>query len=346
MSASAFRSPLMQQIAAAARSQHRPPLFLNELSKSTSKDRVINSKSTHSRAASNTPSLQSQQSKKSTNGLSKSVLCSMQPTPKFSNIHSLSSVKSSTATDGINLDESDENKPSSSSSLFQRMIETRRTISRYNPIDLAQLPILKDAIQRAVTCATTAPNHHRTEPTTYYRILAHTDSWGQLMDMCYNVALCKNLKKKKSRESAEMNADYKKKKWQNTIGGYIVVCVRNQPIQDDQYPYKSFSKHENEKEFDYWYDTIQLHPPTTEKQLEDYASACASIQNILLSLHSDDWGAKWATGPMIRCRAMRSLVGCEEDEAIAGLIMVGSPKLIPREWRRRRDFSDVLKDLS
>lgn len=164
------------------------------------------------------------------------------------------------------------------------------------------------------------------------------------MDICYNVALCRNLKKR-TREEAEKNAEAKKKKWQETIGAYIVVCVANQPVQDELLPYKDFETRKDE-DFEYWYDTLPMKPPQTERQLEDYASACASIQNMLLSLHTEELGSKWATGPMIRCRATRFLIGCKIDEAIAGLIMVGDAKIIPKEWRRRRAFEgDVFRKL-
>ena len=133
-------------------------------------------------------------------------------------------------------------------------------------------------------------------------------------------------------------------KWKKTIGGYIVVCVGDQPLQDDEYPYKAFSS--KEEDFDYWYSPIPMRAPQTERQLEDYASASASIQNILLSLHSEKFSAKWATGPMIRCRSTRSLIGCKESDAIVGLIMIGDPKGIPRKWRRQREFDgDVMRDL-
>ncbi len=86
--------------------------------------------------------------------------------------------------------------------------------------------------------------------------------------------------------------------------------------------------------------------PRTVRQLEDYAAACASIQNLLLSLHSEGLGSKWATGPVIRTRAFRDLIGCEEDDMVVGLIMVGWPKRVPRMPRRRRDLEgDILKDV-
>jgi len=44
-----------------------------------------------------------------------------------------------------------------------------------------------------------------------------------------------------------------------------------------------------------------------------YAAACAVIQNILLSLHSNVIGTKWATGPvLLKMPAFLSLVGLEE----------------------------------
>lgn len=204
---------------------------------------------------------------------------------------------------------------------------------------------------RAVECAIHAPNHHRTEPTTYYKIVTNTDACNRLIHICYNVALCRNLKTK-TKQEAQMNAESKMQKWKNTISGYIVVCVANQPLQDDEYPYKPLTLldgtnlEDDASHFSYWYDTLPLHPPQTERQLEDYASACASIQNLMLSLHSEHWGSKWATGPIIRCRAMRSLIGCKENDAIAGIVMIGDPKVLPREWRRRRALDgDVMREL-
>jgi nitroreductase len=222
------------------------------------------------------------------------------------------------------------------------------------PIDFSRISLLKESMTRAVECATYAPNHHRTEPTTYYKVVAHTEASKRLMDICYNVALCRNLKKK-TIEEAQTNAGLKMQKWKDTISGYIIVSVGNQPVQDEEYPYDSSSSssllHKDEidkddKSLTFWYDTMPIRPPQTERQLEDYASACASIQNILLSLHSENWGSKWATGPIIRCRAMRSLIGCKENDAIVGIVMIGDAQVTPREWnRKRRLHGDVMREL-
>ena len=348
MSANAFRSPLMQQIVAAARSQHRPPLAFSEFGKKsdsptpTPTPRTIVQRHSCSLSHHNKSDLM-------TSRASNFRMPSIEPSfPEMRPLSSSAATVTSVDTDALNL-QTEEQADNYSS--FQNMIKTRRTTSNYNPIDFSDMIVsrLQDSMERGIRLGTTAPNHRRTELTTYYRIVANTDNCNQLLNICYNVALCKNLKTK-TKQEAQINAESKKEKWKNTICGFIVVCVGSQPMQDDQYPYKSISTNDatcNGDDFDYWYDAIPLRPPQTERQLDDYASACASIQNILLSLHSEDWGSKWASGPMIRCRALRHLVGCNEDDAITGLIMVGNPKAtrIPKPWRRRRDFSDVMRDL-
>lgn len=337
MSANAFRSPLMQQIANAARNQHRPPFAFSSSQLRNEKQEKPSSPS----RSMNTSSLLRRPSQTKTihdsarsplDSLAKPILTNIISPFSTNNIPLVSSMKG------------DEDEDPSSHFNLQSTIHSRRTTSAYKPFDVSKIPELKSSIARAISCATRAPNHHRTEPTTYYRIVTNTKACEKLMDICYNVALCRNLKKR-TREEAEKNAEAKKKKWQETIGAYIVVCVANQPVQDELLPYKDFETKKDE-DFEYWYDTLPMKPPQTERQLEDYASACASIQNMLLSLHTEELGSKWATGPMIRCRATRSLIGCEIDEAIAGLIMVGDAKIIPKEWRRRRAFEgDVFRKL-
>lgn len=330
MSANVFRSPLMQQIAAAARSQHRQPLvFSSHLSSrrsssSTTENRAPSSPKTSRQASSlSTPTIDKFASKAlSTGSASLESLPPLQPNSRF-----LSS--QSESTDYL---------------LFQSTIQSRRTPSNFkNPFDLITVPLLAESITRAIECGTYAPNHHRTEPTTYYRTVTKTMACDELLEICYNVTLCRNLKKK-SIDEAHINAETKMNKWKDTIGGYIVVCVDDQPVQDDEYPYKKFSS--KDEDFDYWYDTLPVRAPQTERQLEDYASASASIQNILLSIHSENYSAKWATGPMIRCRSTRALIGCKETDAIVGLIMIGDPKVDPRPWRKKREFDgDVMRDL-
>lgn len=82
-----------------------------------------------------------------------------------------------------------------------------------------------------------------------------------------------------------------------------------------------------------------------------YASTCAAIQNILLSLHAEQIASKWATGPVVQTPAFRHLVGATPCDRIVALIMVGLPKKeemgssSSRQRRLRREWGDVVEDL-
>ena len=56
------------------------------------------------------------------------------------------------------------------------------------------------------------------------------------------------------------------------------------------------------------YDPLPYAPPATERALEDYAAACAATQNVLLSLHAEGLATKWATGSVVKTPAFRALV--------------------------------------
>ena len=125
----------------------------------------------------------------------------------------------------------------------------------------------------------------------------------------------------------------KREKWSN-IPAFVVATVS---AMEDQ---ASRASEEDS------YKDLPYVPPTTIRQLEDYASACASVQNLLLSLHADGLGSKWATGPVIRTRAFRDLIGCEQKDMVVGLIMVGWPKRLPKMRRRRELEGDVMRDIT
>lgn len=351
MSANAFRSPLMQHFASAAKSQHRPPLVLSRFCSSTSDEKSENmtrkehpsnqslsvSGGCHIKASNvlysdGFLSTKSKERKDPRRLIHSSSERSDQPLHHFSTLQS-------------------QNAAATDHSIYE-IIRSRRT-SVLGPINTPDLPHLRDSITKAIELATYGPNHRRTEPTTYYRIFSNTLSSNKLANICYNVSLCCNIKSK-SIEDATSNAEDKKNKWLSTVACYIAVTCSNQPIQDvepnEDYKNNShFSSIEphNENEFHYWFHPLSIQYPETERQLEDYASSCASIQNLLLSLHADNYGSKWATGPLVRSRAFRSLLGCKQDELVVGLIMVGTPKFVPtKPWRRRRDLDgDVLRDL-
>lgn len=97
---------------------------------------------------------------------------------------------------------------------------------------------------------------------------------------------------------------------------------------------------------DVWLPVLSLAIDTLCCLLDvQYAAACAAVQNMLLSLHAEGYGTKWATGPIIRTKAFRELIGCQETDRVVGLVMVGEPKAIPREPRRKKHLEDLVRDL-
>ena len=80
------------------------------------------------------------------------------------------------------------------------------------------------------------------------------------------------------------------------------------------------------------------------------------MQNVLLSLHAEGIGSKWATGPVIHTPAFRELVHAQPSDRVAALIMVGgSTEFVSdrdekmtsvRRHRRRSLHGDLLQDLA
>ena len=347
----AFRSHLMQQFAAAARQQSRPPLALAPLYG----DGGSTASSQRRRATTASPSPPRRGPSTATAIPPPPTAAGLSPRYMVQGItRSLSSLTATslaaaaeeegeaTATNNNN-DESIPAPPSipELQQSFQNLLKTRRTIS-----NLVQHPEssahLNAAISRAVQCAVEAPNHKRTEPYTFTRLIAPSAATEALADVCYNVSVRRMREKQKGSEKTLLaEAERKRDRWRN-IPAFLVAAVGGMP---DQVPSDSHPTHQKERS-EYMYAELPLVPPQTELQLENYAATCAATQNVLLSLHAEELGSKWATGPVIRTKAFRDVVQLRNDELVVGLIMLGVPKRVPRSPRRRRRLmGDVLKDL-
>lgn len=324
MNTSPFRSHLMQQFYSAARTQSRPPLVLA----TTLKERNTANNDVHDKTSSD----HRRQASSTTIASSSHALEFRQCQDSLSR-----SFATTAKSDG----------PSIAAQSMQQLITSRRTVSNFLPHPpsssssienaiLSSQRILQDAIQRGVECAMSAPNHKITEPTTFHQILTPSTASERLLDISYEVTYQRLLLNKLSGvEACRNEAIRKRDKWAN-VPAFLVAAVGG---MEDQY------NHETE-DVRSPYEELPLIPPRSIQQLEDYASSCASIQNLLLSLHSEGLASKWSTGPIIRTAALRDLVGCGKNDMIVGLIMIGWPKRVPRMPRRRRDRDgDVLKDV-
>lgn len=256
-----FRSHLMQQFAAAARHQSRPPLALAAASSSSSSPnnsgaiRRSSSQSTSTFTGSST----------TTRGSS-----SQYPPPPsaLSNTTTTTATRTqSTLSDGVLLRNNDSKEdteedtvilaPSPLASSLQSLLTSRRTQSKFTlDITEQQQLHLKQALDRAIVCAQAAPNHHKTEPFFFKRMLAPSTFTKQLADIAAHIVLNKKLKKDPNH--AQAHADRKRDKW-NDMPAFLVALVQDNQAKEQQ----------QDDDDDDEYEPMEYMPPTTERQLED-----------------------------------------------------------------------------
>ena len=237
--------------------------------------------------------------------------------------------------------------------LFQKLIRTRRSRSHFAPslpapsssaeevgspaAAAAALALAEDerdfwkgALDRAAMCGYSAPNHKRTEPFTFKRILAPSDKASQLAEIAYRVNLRQQQESQKTQSQSQSqsppteeddskgsSARRKRDKW-NQIPAFLVTSVKShRPLIDPV----AYAKALEGSPF----DPLPFAPIQTEREMEDYASACAAVQNVLLSLHAEGIASKWATGPVVQTPAFRELVHAQPEDRVVALVMVGLP---------------------
>lgn len=363
----------MQQFASAARSQSRPPLAMMPwMAEDAGKKKKVKGTS----ALSTTSSAAAQRSLRGSSAWSattttlsspqppspSSNACRRRPSQPPANLASLS--LSSVAEDASHLEhaleDTEEEEPDTTALVqqsksfivarnFQAMIQTRRSTTHFDTTLTATdgAAFWKDALDRAVACGRRAPNHKRTEAFSFKRILSPSVATERLAEIAYRVTLDKS--------QSEVNAERKRTKW-SQIPAYLVAMVRA--------PNPLYPEYDDDEalldEQGLLYRPLDFVAPQTEREMEDYASTCAAVQNVLLSLHAEHIASKWATGPVIQTPAFRRLVGATSRDRIVALVMVGLPKTAAhsqredsgsheettrQQQRHRREWDEVLQDL-
>ena len=244
---------------------------------------------------------------------------------------------------------------------FQSLLSSRNTASNFVVTEREikeKAHELKDALSRATACGIMAPNHKLTEPWSFLRLLSPSPGCSKLADITYHVHLSKSIQL----------AEAKRKMWQQVPAFLVVLAHENhQPILrhtvDDPYAPLPYIPPETEAQLEdvsrgcnygFFFNQILL----TFKNLKccQYAAACAAVQNILLSLHAEDIGTKWVTGPVIRTQAFRDLIRAQPTDRIVALILVGEigsatakteedARRASVRRRRRKSLPDVLIDM-
>jgi nitroreductase len=175
-------------------------------------------------------------------------------------------------------------------------------------------------------------------------MIAPSERTCQLSEIAYQTTLKKKLGSlshgapEDERIAIQESVAKKRQKW-DQIPAFLVTLVASEHKLVSEATTASMDP----------YEPIAFQPPTSERELEDYATACASVQNCLLSLHAENIASKWVTGEVIATPAFRKLVKAKENDRVVALIMVGeedeqAKKTHPRRMRRHI-HGDVLVDL-
>jgi len=372
----AFRSHLMQQFAASARNQAKPPLAIIGWLSEDDRAQQRFSTATNTASASTTSAAQAgvvppvlSSSGRDLSSIRTSVLhrrlsTLSQDSSRYEERFQVTSGQTSNSEfsqrlfsslsedDNEEEDEVVSSHRSSTSTLdqlelsvaFQDLLQTRRTSSFFGPPAAPpkqEASYWRDAMERAVLCGYNAPNHKRTEPFTFKRMVGPSEKTERLANIAYQVSLRQQQqashKTGASEEQMDEKAAKKRNKWSQIPAFLVTLLTSKDPVVDSQ---AAATMDE--------YDQFPFAPPVTERGLEDYAAASAAVQNVLLSLHAEHVASKWVTGPVIQTPAFRELVEASPHDRVVSLVMIGHPdetKRIPRRRRRRELHGDVLVDL-
>ena len=149
------------------------------------------------------------------------------------------------------------------------------------------------ALEQAITAATYAPNHKRTEPWRFH--LLGPESIRKVCEL--NAALV-------TQKKGEKAGDKKLQRWLKMPGWLVVTCQKKEP------------------------DTNMLQPTSLAR--EDYAACCCAVQNLCLSLHAQGLGTKWTTGPVNFHPQFDAAIGLDAaEEYVVGTIWFGTPAAVP-----------------
>jgi len=192
----------------------------------------------------------------------------------------------------------------------QRNIRTRRTINSFAP---TLPPKWERSLERAISAATYAPNHKRSEPWRFY-----------LLGPKAIATVCQLNADIVSSTKGAAAGEKKLARWLQMPGWLVVTCAKG----GDDGTAGAGSNME---------DPMGL-------AREDYAACCCAVQNLCLSLNSQGMGTKWTTGAVNFETRFAETVGFAPDrEYVVGTIWFGTPLQTPPPPSKKRALEDVLR---
>lgn len=240
--ANAFRSHLMQQFVAQSSRQARPPLALSSVVgplRGGAGSRS-GSKASSSAAVIVDSSSQPHHPKHAVENTNEKHQCSQMK-------ETINSITTG-STDQISED----------AQLFQKMLMSRRTTSNYAPKSTwesspQKLLLVREALNRAISCAIQAPNHKRTEPWTFKTLVYPSSARQALLNIIHN---------------DDDKPSLKRQRWEN-IPAFVVALVHGQPNQEEilttMTSTSDFTVTPMQQE-------LTVVPPSTLQQMEDVSA--------------------------------------------------------------------------
>jgi len=174
--------------------------------------------------------------------------------------------------------------------------------------DRRKLVMTVDRAVRAAQRATSNNHNKRTEqqPFSFRRLFSSSRSGQRLIDICFQVVL--------GQTNDESKAINERNKW-SKVPAFLITLVHDNQSEN---AITIDKKNDNDDP----YEALNYSPPAMERQLEEYATACAAVQSAIHSLDGDGFASTWATGSIIKTPAFRELVKASPTDRIAALIMV------------------------
>jgi nitroreductase len=188
------------------------------------------------------------------------------------------------------------------------MDDVRRVILERRTVhDYSDRAIPEGALERAIEAAASAPNHRMTEPWRFTRV------------------------GRRSREElARISLDLKTQGGKAPLSPAGEAKARDKILKPAELLVIS-----------------QVVDEDADVAQEDYAAVACAVQNILLSLASEQIGSKWSTGEVTTDPRTYSLLGVDSSrERIVGFLWIGYPAVEnPPKSRRRKSLTDIYRQV-
>jgi nitroreductase len=172
--------------------------------------------------------------------------------------------------------------------LLNNIIRERRSVKPglFKPGE----PIPGDVIRQALTNATWAPNHGKTEP---WHFIAYTGEGIKRLSEFQS-----ELYKQESGEKFT-EAKYKKLKEDYQKASHVIaICLKR-------------------------------HPESRIPEIEEICAVAASVQNLALTLHAYGYGGYWTTGGVTYYESAKAFFDLGVNDRLMGFYLCGVPAALP-----------------